>query len=407
MLERVAKLTPVLALVVALVGYLDTHSLHPFFALYAASLGASVAVVGVIVAAYSLFEDLFEVPLGYVMDRVGRRKFFLSAGLAIDAASMLLYSLCRTDYQLLLFRVLHGLGGAFMGPAMMSLMAEIRYPLAGMGSRMGMYGLPIAVAATLGWVLGGLAVWRVGYTLFFQVFALVLAAAALLALLISEPDPPRRGRLSAREVFSELKLLLTKSSYVAAAYAILAYTATLGAVVTLLPLRAHELGLTSMHVGVALASFGVSWAAAQAPMGVLSDRIGRKAQLVLGLAVVALSLTALGFASSFPAMALSMSVYGVGASMIFPSAAALSLESAGAGRRALASGFFHVLYTEGVVLGAVAFAYAASRLGNPAGLQLSAAMPASAILLALVFRWTATQPPANTGGPNPSPEMHS
>jgi len=148
-------------------------------------------------------------------------------------------------------------------------------------------------------------------------------------------------------VFSELKLLLTKSSYVAAAYAILAYTATLGAVVTLLPLRAHELGLTSMHVGVALASFGVSWAAAQAPMGVLSDRIGRKAQLVLGLAVVALSLTALGFASSFPAMALSMSVYGVGASMIFPSAAALSLESAGAGRRALASGFFHVLYTEG------------------------------------------------------------
>jgi MFS family permease len=382
------KLTPLIVSIVTFVGYVDTHSLHPFLSTYAKELGADVVMIGIIIAAYSFFQDVLEIPAGYFMDRRGKRKLLLSVGLTLDAMSMILYSISTTPHHLLGVRILHGLGGAFMGPAMMSLMADVPHPLARMGARMGVYGFPIGLASTVGWFLGGVIVLRIGYRSLFYSICLALLVVAALSLLIKEPEPfaLSTSKLSIREALSRLRLLIGNRDYSAACYAIFAHMATLGAIVTLLPSYADQLGLTSAHVGIVFMAFGISWIVFQIPMGMLSDKIGRKIQLITGLFMIGASLIILGFATAFPVMALAMTVYGIGYSVLFPSVAAMALESAGPGDRSLASAFFHILYTQGVVFGALMFALVASYLGYAGGLQWSVVMPISALIATVGIR---------------------
>jgi DHA1 family multidrug resistance protein-like MFS transporter len=52
----------------------------PVLPVYAKSLGASLTVVGIIVAAYALPQFLFRIPLGIWSDSLGRRKPFIVGG---------------------------------------------------------------------------------------------------------------------------------------------------------------------------------------------------------------------------------------------------------------------------------------------------------------------------------------
>ena len=66
----------------------------PAFQVYAESLGASLTVVGLIIAAYGLVQFILRVPIGYLSDRYGIRLPFMALGLiaiAIGAIGMALF----------------------------------------------------------------------------------------------------------------------------------------------------------------------------------------------------------------------------------------------------------------------------------------------------------------------------
>jgi len=125
----------------------------------------------------------------------------------------------------------------------------------------------------------------------------------------------------------------------------------------------------------------------QIPFGYLSDRIGRKYSLLLGLAITSASMIALSLARDFWLMMVVSGIYGAGYAMIFPSAAALAVEGANREKRALGSGVFHLAFTEGVVFGAPLFSVIAGRYGPSVGLMSSALAPLLALVVAsLVLR---------------------
>ncbi|MBN2360332.1 MAG: MFS transporter [Deltaproteobacteria bacterium] len=382
------RLTPLLVSVVTVLVYADTHALHPFLASYARALGSSVFMAGVIVAAYSVFEDLFEYAAGYLMDRTGRKRFFIFAGMLGDAVVMVLYGLVASPLQLLGVRLLHGLSGSVAGPGIMSLVAQIPHPLSRLGARMGLYGTSIILASIVGWVLGGLIAARYGYGVFFGTVSALLVLGALLTLAIREPEPlfPEAAqRASPRDALRRLRRLVANRGLRTACLGIFALMVTLGAMTALLPLRYQELGLSSFHVGMTLAAYGLAALVMQIPMGYFSERYGRLLTLGAGLAIVCGAMLLLSAVETFLSFVAVGVLYGAGYSFLFPTLTSMVVEESAPEERASASSLFHIMFTEGVVVGAFCSSWIAEQVGCGLGLRISAVAP-FLFLVALLMR---------------------
>ena len=91
------------------------------------------------------------------------------------------------------------------------------------------------------------------------------------------------------------------------------------AVVTFLTLYlTGERGFTAGEAGFVLTAFGLGSVVGQAVGGVLADRWGRRATLLLGLTGSAAALTCLGLAAGLPALLVSVVAYGVCLDMVRP-----------------------------------------------------------------------------------------
>jgi len=172
------KVLPVISAVTFL-GFIDTNLLIPVMALYAAGLGASVGIIGLIIGLYSVTNTPANVLLGRLIDRVGYR-LPLTLGLIGDALSMFLYSVCRLPIHLALVRAIHGTSGGLVGPATMSITADYS-DKARKGRTMSFYGIALAAATLVGYLLSGVFVSRLGYQALFLFGVIVLAIGAMLS----------------------------------------------------------------------------------------------------------------------------------------------------------------------------------------------------------------------------------
>ena len=172
---------------ITFVGFLDTHLLIPIMALYAVQLGARVGVVGLIIGFYSIANAPANIFFGRVIDRVGA-KVPLIFGLLGDALAMFLYSLCRVPFHLILVRLFHGISGGIIGPATMSITASHTTSHRG-GRTMAFYGMSLAAATLVGYVVSATLASRMGYEFVFYVGSLMLISGVGAALIL----PVRTG----------------------------------------------------------------------------------------------------------------------------------------------------------------------------------------------------------------------
>ena len=95
----------------------------PLLPLFAASLGASDAVLGLIVAVSTLTGMVTKPLFGLLSDRMGRRLWLL-IGTLLFAGVPFLYGLIETPGQLVAIRLLHGTATAIYGPVTVAYVAE-------------------------------------------------------------------------------------------------------------------------------------------------------------------------------------------------------------------------------------------------------------------------------------------
>ncbi len=103
--------------------------------------------------AYILAFAVLLVTLGRFGDLWGRRKLFVG-GMALFTAGSLACGLAPTIYALIGFRVLQGIGGAAMMPATLSIIADV-FPAGRRGAAMGVWGGVSGLATAIGPTLGG------------------------------------------------------------------------------------------------------------------------------------------------------------------------------------------------------------------------------------------------------------
>jgi MFS family permease len=374
------RVLPIIS-VVTFFGFLDTHLLIPIMALYAAELGASIGIIGLIIGLYSLTNTPANILFGQLIDRIGY-KVPLVAGLIGDALSMFLYSVSRLPFHLALVRVLHGTAGALIGPTTMSVAAGGGV-VKQKGRAMGFYGMAIASATLVGYGLSGALASRLGYDAVFFFGAAMLLIGVMLSLWL----PGRRQSSSVTKTspggFSKAKDLISRRGLRVAYCSIFAQYFTFGGVVTLLPLYVKSLGMGAFHVGMLLAVFAIMFIILQFPSGALSDRIGRLIPTAFGLSLSVVSLIILPSVAVFPLLAVATALYGTAYGTLFPSISAMIADHTAPGERGLATGIFHALLTAGVAIGAPVMGWVGGMVGVKLGLALSSGIIVLALVIAL------------------------
>src|SRR2546423_7533300 len=116
-------------------------------------LGASLDQVLWVLNAYTLTYAVLLITAGRLGDRFGQRTVF-AAGLAVFTLASAACGLAQDPVQLILARVVQGVGGALLTPQTLAILSSI-FPPEQRGSAFGVWGAIAGVATILGPVLGG------------------------------------------------------------------------------------------------------------------------------------------------------------------------------------------------------------------------------------------------------------
>jgi DHA2 family multidrug resistance protein len=156
------------------------------------SLGATVDTVTWVLTSYIIASAVALPITGWLADRIGARRLFIGSVAGFILASMLC-GLAQNLEEMVAFRALQGVAGAFIAPLSQSFMLDATRP-----SRhpqiMAVWGMGIMIGPILGPILGGwlteTANWR--WVFFVNLPVGVLSLAALFAFLPHRPQRRRR-----------------------------------------------------------------------------------------------------------------------------------------------------------------------------------------------------------------------
>ena len=302
------------------------------------SLGASAALVGLIVAAYS-FTNLFgNLGAGYVLDRWGRRTPML-LGMAITVIAVFSYSLVQTPEQMMAARAVHGIGAAVLAPGAFSIIGD-RTAADRWGRAMGITGALIAVAALIGPPAAGILREKWGADTVFYVDSAFIVIT-LIAFLIIARDDTRTAHTGDLDGLASPQDTSKKPALWSAYAAAFTITVGIGALVTYLPLMLEEQGETAARSGYSFGIYAlVAMLVMASPISRAGDRYGRFGPLMLGLVGIAIGLALLGVLEGYGGVVAGMAVFGLGYGLVFPAATALVASATGTTGEEWPSGSF-------------------------------------------------------------------
>jgi len=257
----------------------------PVLPLFAESLGASPEIIGFIAAAATVVGILTSAPAGIVSDHLGRRKTLHFAGIVFASAPFLYYWI-HSPAQLAALRLYHGLATAVFGPVALALVADLF--ASGRAQKMGTFSSITLVGRFLAPLLGGFLIYRFGYRsvyLFCAVFGII--AFALLFRIPENKADNRRVRgmnFSLRELTVRIKSLFSNIPLLGTSISEAAVYFAFGAIETFFPLYAVKVGIDARGIGLLFSMQILTIAFTKPFMGKISDRYGRKAPVVIGLA---------------------------------------------------------------------------------------------------------------------------
>ncbi len=261
----------------------------PALALFAESLGAGPETIGLVVSVSTLTGVVLKLPAGTLSDIYGRR-LLLGIGILAFSLPPFVYPLVSDLQMLTGLRALHGLATAIFGPIALATVAEM-YPQR-RGAALGWYTASTQAGALVGPVLGGWLVYTVGFPPTF-VSAGVFGSLGLVLFfaLQFQPSPYHSGK---RQLWPALAAMWGGFRTVARNARVLVTSATdgakmiaNGALMAFLPIYGVSVGLNPGEVGLLFGVQGITSLLSKPAMGRLSDKVGRRPLILLGLLICA------------------------------------------------------------------------------------------------------------------------
>ncbi|HMJ73375.1 MAG TPA: MFS transporter [Solirubrobacterales bacterium] len=398
-----------------------------------------------VVNAYALTFGVMIVTGGRLADMFGRRRaFFL--GTAIFASMSALGGAAQTETWLIATRVVMGIGGALMWPAILGMTFELlpseKAGLAG-GIILGAAGLGNAIGPLIGGVLTDTLSWR--WIFFLNVpiaaFAVLVTyylvkvkepeaaeqridypgistiSIGLVSLLVALDqvddwgwgDPKVAGmlalaailivafvRIERRAGMNALipRTVMSNESFRASCVAITLMSATFFAALLYLPqFMQKHLGYSPLEAGVGVLPFLATFALVSFIAGPLYNRLGAKPLAVVGAACITIApflFSQVTESSGYSALVPGMFVLGIGIGSFYPTATTAGVTSVDESQSSLAGGILYMCQIAGgaIGLGLTTTIFSAQESfvdGIQAAFRLDAALSLVGFLIALFF----------------------
>jgi len=306
---------------------------------------------------------LFAGVWGVLSDRLGRRIPLITVGALGGALGYLVLASLPQDVGFETVLLVRFVQGSFTIGAFSLAMTTLMDLDGGHGRNMGAAGIAIGLGTALGAPLGGRLTGL-------DPLAPVVAAAGLLALagfhvLLVRSDTPRPDAGGREETLLAAVAVLRDRPAFALPYAfgfIDRLTAGFFALVGTVYLR-EAFSLDAATTGLVLACFFAPFALLQYPMGVVSDRIGRRIPIALGSTLYGVVVVAVVFMPTVQLAALALVATGVTGAFMAPATMALVTDLARSDERGVAMGGYNVVGSLGFLVGIVVGGVLAGEFG--------------------------------------------
>ncbi|MGQ0550997.1 MAG: MFS transporter [Armatimonadota bacterium] len=343
------------------IGQLGFATVIPLLPLYLTErLGASVKLVGVVVATVALVETFFKTAWGGVADRRGPRPVMI-AGLILSSIAPLVMSVLRVPILFVPLRLVDGLGSAALLPAAATAIADATTPdrrATGMAVLNMFFLIGLGLGPVLGLLVAGFAGdFRAG----FYLASALLAAAAVLAVFMFplgrrrvHPDAQVGYHTTLHPAGLRAVVAVLRLSPLLASLYLVAFVQMFG-VGLLVPIAAiyakRVAGLSEQAISVVLFAVVMAVALASVPAGRLADRVGKMRLIVAGLVPGTLGMWLIPFSERLWLLIVAGALLGVSYALWAPAWMALISELAPAGNLGLAMGASETVQGLGLVLG--------------------------------------------------------
>jgi len=354
----------VFASLLSRLGYQMARS--PVLPAFAAHLGALPEFIGVIVAASTITGVFFKLPAGALSDVLGRKRMMV-LGALFFAAPPFLYPLVGNPWALLALRFVHGFATAIFSPVASAYVASLAET--GRGARLGWFSSSNDIGATAGPLIGGFVLYfSASYSVTYLLVGVIGVLTLLVVLWLPDTDRPQERQattLTARAAeFREglAEVVATPPIFIAAGIEAVMYLGY-GAFLGFLPIYAKTVGLNDAEIAIVLGSQLATAVVAKPIGGRLSDSLGRRPVIVIGLLLCAAALPMIFRSEDFVIFVVVAPLLGLGIAAVTPVTNALIADLASARRLGAAMGVFGTIWDIGEAAGPITAGFLIAGLG--------------------------------------------
>jgi MFS family permease len=247
---------------------------------------------GILISLFGFVNAVAQPVAGALIDRINRRKPFVLGGLLLLGAATAAYTFASRYSYLLIFRVLQGIGVAAAIPATLALLANSTRQES-RGGAMGVFSTFRVAGLAVGPLIGGFLNDHYGFdTTFYVGAAFTLVGVALVQLWVREiraEKPPQEG-----QPFQIIDSNLLSGAILSLGFGTLVMAISFTLIVPLEQQFNMHLNETATAFGIAFSALMIARILIQIPLGRVSDRLGRRPLIIVGLILMAVATAPMG-----------------------------------------------------------------------------------------------------------------
>jgi MFS family permease len=368
-----------LYVVIAFLYWVSMYLYMPTLPTYIQSKTHDLAIVGVVLSMYGLWQAIVRLPVGIGADWLNWQKPFIVVGLALAGVGAWMMGTANSVNALLIGRTLTGLAAGIW--AVLMVVFSNLFP----SHKVVQASAALTLISSLGRVVGTSVTGTLnqvgGYWLAFLLAAVASALSVLLALVVPETRrPPQRpslrgiGRLITRRPVWLPSALNAVGQYVI-------WAAPLGFV----PILARQLGATDTTQSLLLSLNLGMFVAGNLLATAVSGRVRSRHLVIMSFVLLFAGVGAIAVAKALPALFVGETLLGASQGIGYPVLMGLSIEHVKSDERTTAMGLHQAVYALGMFGGP----WLSGLLANAVGLQPMFGLTAGACLLLglLGARW--------------------
>jgi multidrug resistance protein len=393
-------------MITAFVDMLGLIIIYPLLPFYAEDLGADAAIVGALIAAFSVAQLVAAPVWGWLSDKYGRRPAIL-VGLLLSAVAYVIFAFANSLWLLFVSRIVQGLGGGTIGvvQAYVSDVSETRERAKMLGWLSAVTSLGAVIGPAIGSALvkfGGRHAPGLGSAalcLLVSVFAwkFLKESRGTATMEMAAAGQPHGGKGAITRVLMHPNDPATRLIWIYS-IAIGAFYGT-GAILPLI--LADRVGATEQNVGYFIMYLGgIGVIVRTGILGRMIELLGEAKLCRLGLVLLAAGLSLVAAIHSYPVLFLSFTLMPLGTAFIFPAVTAMLSRVVSKSERGLYMGVQHTFGGISRVSFPLATGYAMDRLGKGVPYVVAGGLVLVSLALTSSMERYA-EPPATASKPEP------